>query len=155
MKKKLLISSCLIGKNVKYNGSSNKLDDETLSSLEENFILIDFCPEVEGGLPTPRTPCEIISQNPLKIINKKGIDKTKEFTQGAKLTLDLCKKQDISISLLKANSPSCSSKYIYDGTFSSKKIEGLGITAQLLKNNNITLYDEINIDKLFTDNVNN
>ena len=144
-KPKLLISSCLLGQNVKYDGTNNCLDKEILKEIQNKFELFDFCPEVSGGLETPRIPCEIISQNPLKIINKIGDDKTIYFKNGANLTLELCKKENIKLSLLKANSPSCSNKQIYDGTFTSTKIDELGVTAKLLKENKIEVYNESQI----------
>ena len=148
MKPKLLISSCLLGEKVKYNGKDNKLSINTLDKLSNIYEIISFCPEVQGGLPTPRIPCEVISLNPLRVINKNKEDKTKEFVLGANKTLDLCKQENISIALLKANSPSCSSKYIYDGTFRSKKIESVGVTTSLLLKNNIKVFDETQINEL-------
>lgn len=78
-KEKLLISSCLLGNNVKYNGGNNILNDEILKKLGSKYELVPYCPEVEGGLPTPRVPCEITSRSPIKVINKNKEDKTKEF----------------------------------------------------------------------------
>lgn len=147
-KEKLLISSCLVGKLVKYNGSHNILDDNILKKLKEKFELFPFCPEVEGGLPTPRVPCEIITKDPLKVLNKNGIDKTKEFISGANKTLELCNKNDIKTAILKSNSPSCSNQYIYDGTFSSKKILSKGVTSQLLENNHIKVINETQINTI-------
>jgi len=83
-KRKLLVSSCLLGEKVKYNGKDNKLSDEILEKLSTKYQIFSFCPEVEGGLATPRIPCEVVSSNPLKVINKIGEDKTKEFLKGAK-----------------------------------------------------------------------
>ncbi len=145
MKQKLLISSCLIGNNVKYNGKNNQID---LTSLEKKYTLIPFCPEVEGGLPTPRPPSEIVSQNPLKLINNQGKDVTKFFVDGAEKCLDLAKKERIKKALLKANSPSCSNSFVYDGTFSGKLVKELGVTAKLLKDEGITVYNENEIGKL-------
>lgn len=147
-KQKLLISSCLLGKNVKYDGSNNCLDKVILDRLKIKYDTFSFCPEVEGGLPTPRIPCEVVSQNPLKIINKIGENKTPNFQNGANKTLELCQKNNINIALLKANSPSCSNRFIYDGTFNAKKIDGLGITTQLLIENGIEVYNENEIKKL-------
>ncbi|MEA2018394.1 MAG: DUF523 domain-containing protein [Campylobacterota bacterium] len=147
-KEKLLISSCLIGENVKYDGLNNCLDENILDKLKEKYHLINFCPEVEGGLPTPRIPCEIISLKPLKIINKIDEDKTINFINGANKTLQLCKKENIKIALLKANSPSCSNKFIYNGKFNSTKVNGFGVTAKLLIENNIKVIDENEIEKL-------
>ena len=82
-KPKLLISSCLLGHNVKYDGTNNILKKNELRLLEAKYELFSFCPECAGGLPTPRVACELISQDPLKIINKLGEDKTKNFINGA------------------------------------------------------------------------
>ncbi len=147
-KQKLLISSCLLGNNVRYDGTNNCLDNKSLNRLRDKYELLSLCPEVEGGLPTPRIPCEITSQNPLKIINKLGVDKSKNFINGAYKTLELCKKENIKLALLKVNSPSCSNKFIYDGTFNSKKIDGFGVTAKLLLDNNIEVFNENEIEKL-------
>ncbi|MEA3354369.1 MAG: DUF523 domain-containing protein [Campylobacterota bacterium] len=147
-KEKLLISSCLLGELVKYNGSHNKLDETTIEELKSKFELFPFCPEVEGGLPTPRVPCEIISLNPIKVIDKKNNDKTNEFLKGASKALELCKKNHIKKALLKSNSPSCSNQYIYDGTFSSNKIKGVGITVSYLNSINIKIYNEKELNTL-------
>ena len=147
-KEKLLISSCLLGENVKYDGTNNVLSKEILKKLNEKYELFSFCPEVAGGLPTPRIPCEIISQNPLKIVNKNNEDKTVNFIDGANKTLDLCIKNNIKIALLKSNSPSCSNHFIYDGTFSSSKIKSNGVTTNQLLLNNILTYNEIEIKEL-------
>jgi len=147
-KEKLLISSCLLGENVKYDGSNNCLHKNILDKLKSKYELCSFCPEIEGGLPIPRIPCEIISQKPLKIINKIDEDKTINFIHGANKTLELCQKYDIKLALLKANSPSCSNRFIYDGTFNSNKIEGFGVTAKLLMENYIKVLSENEIRKL-------
>jgi len=147
-KEKLLISSCLLGELVKYNGSHNGFTQEILQSLEQKYELYSFCPEVEGGLPTPRIPCEIVSKVPLKVINKEGFDKTNEFILGAQKTLQLCTKYKIKKALLKANSPSCSNEFVKDGTFSGVSVEGMGVTAGLLIKNQIEVFSEAEIEKL-------
>lgn len=147
-KENLLISSCLYGEYVRYDGEHNKIDTNLLTRLKLKYNLFHFCPEVEGGLSIPRIPCEIVSLHPLKIIDKNGTNQTKAFLEGAEKTLKLCLKNNIKKAILKSNSPSCSSKFIYDGTFSSVKTEGLGATAQLLTKNNIEVLDEYEIEKL-------
>ncbi|NPA73937.1 MAG: DUF523 domain-containing protein [Epsilonproteobacteria bacterium] len=139
-KEKVLISACLVGENVKYNGKNNKLSN--LKELGDKFELIPFCPEVEGGLPTPRPPAEIVSFNPLKLINKEQKDVTKYFLKGAKKCLKLCREQNIKKAILKANSPSCGRDFVYDGTFSGKLTKGKGVTADLLEKNGIEVFCE-------------
>jgi len=148
-KEKLLISSCLLGELVKYNGGHNLIDESYIERLKENYELYPFCPEVQGGMSTPRVPCEIISTDPIKVINKDSYDQTKFFIDGARKTLELCLKYEIKKALLKSNSPSCGSEYIYDGTFSGDKIKGEGITTKILRESDILVVDEVNIDILF------
>jgi uncharacterized protein YbbK (DUF523 family) len=138
-KEKLLISSCLIGENVKYNAQNNRID---LTQLQERYELIPFCPEVAGGLPTPRPPSEIVSYTPLKLVNIRGRNVTREFELGAKKALTLVKQEKIKKALLKANSPSCSSAFVYDGSFSGRVVEGKGVTVLLLEENGVEVFDE-------------
>ncbi len=142
MKEKLLISACLCGKNTKYNGKNNKID---ISLLESRFELILICPEVMGGLSTPRNPSEIRGN---KVFSNFGLDVTDNFNLGARLSLDIVFKNNIKYALLKESSPSCGVNKVYDGTFSGNKINGMGITTKLLKENGIIVYSEDDIDKL-------
>jgi len=130
MRDKVLVSACLLGENVKYDGKNNKID---ISSLEDKYELIPFCPEVEGGLQIPRSPSEIVSYSPLKLINKEGKDVTKEFVLGAKKCVELVKKEGIKKAVLKAKSPSCGVGKVYDGSFSGKLVGGDGVTVRELK----------------------
>lgn len=143
MKNKLLISACLCGKNTKYSGGNNLIPE--LSVIEENFELFLVCPEVDGGLSTPRNPSEQIED---KVVSNVGVDVTKEFNLGAKIALDVALKNNIKYALLKESSPSCGSNLIYDGTFSGKKIQGQGVAAKLLKENGIVVFSENEIEKL-------
>ena len=140
---KLLISACLCGKNTKYNGGNNLIAN--LEELEKHFELFMVCPEVDGGLTTPRNPSE---QKGDKVISNQGVDVTYEFNLGAKIALDVAKKNNIKYALLKESSPSCGSNLIYDGTFSGKKINGMGVAAKLLKENGIQVFSENEIEKL-------
>lgn len=140
---KLLISACILGTNCKYNGKNNY--NPLVEKLKERYILIPICPEEMGGLSTPRNPSEILND---KVISSKGDDVTNNFFDGANKALDIAKKENISKALLKEGSPSCGSNYIYDGTFTKTKINGMGITARLLKNNNIKIYTEDEIELL-------
>lgn len=136
---KIMVSACLLGDNVKYNGGNNK-NDELINFLKD-YEVIKVCPECFGGLPIPRDPSEIVNN---RVVTEKGIDVTKEFTLGAVKTLEIAKANNIKIAILKKNSPSCGSNTIYDGTFSHKVIEGSGITAKLLKENGIIVFNEEN-----------
>ena len=136
---KIAVSSCLLGINCKYNGKSNY--NEEIIKLKEKYEIIPICPEVLGGLPTPRIPSEIINN---KVINQEGIDVTKNYIDGANKALQILKDNNIKIAILKSKSPSCGKGEIYDGTFSHTIVEGNGITTQLFSDNNIVVYNEYN-----------
>ena len=133
-KEKILVSGCLLGLNCKYNGGNNykKEIDEFLKDYE----VVPICPEIMGGLPTPRMSAEKIED---KVITKDGEDVTKQFRKGAEECLFLAKKYNIKKALLKSKSPSCGFGKIYDGTFTHTIIDGNGITAELLNNNGIEI----------------
>ena len=140
---RILISACLVGDNVKYDGGNNK--NPLIEKLLEKYELVPFCPEVEGGLPTPRHPSE---QRGEQVVNDIDEDVTDEFNRGADLALNICLYLKITKAILKERSPSCGVHSIYDGTFSSKVIPGMGVTAALLKRKGITIYSEDEIPEL-------
>jgi uncharacterized protein YbbK (DUF523 family) len=114
----------------------------------ENEIY-SFCPEVEGGLSVPRIPAQITSfEKPFKVTNEKQEDVTINFLLGAKKTLDLCLNEDIKVALLKAKSPSCGNIETYDGTFTKTLINKPGLTAKLLMENGITIFNENQLNQL-------
>ncbi len=136
-----IVSACLAGVNCRYDGRSNK-NEKVLNLVKEGKAII-VCPEVLGGLLTPRVPCEIvIKDGEIRVVNKDGKDCTKEFKLGAEKTLEIAKIVGADKAILKAKSPSCGKGRIYDGTFSNKLICGNGITANLLMNNGIQVNTE-------------
>ena len=141
----VLISRCLLGINCRYDGKNNKIKNLREKFPKINFI--DVCPEVDSGMKTPRKPCEIKNS---KVRNIDGEDFTKEFKKGSQIALDLCKKYDIKIALLKAKSPSCGKDYIYDGNFDKNLINGDGITCQVLKKNGIIIFSEKEIEDFYS-----
>ena len=143
---RILISACLVGDNVKYNGGNNKLP--LLDKLLEKYELIPFCPEVEGGLKTPRSPSE---RKEGRVINMEGQDVTAAFEKGAELAFNICLFLKIKKVILKERSPSCGSNEIYDGTFSHKIISGMGVIAEYLKEKGIEVFTENDIDSLLED----
>lgn len=142
---KVLISSCLLGKNVKYSGGNN-LSKNLLELLKNyNVELIEVCPEVLGGLPVPREPAEIVAE---EIINKKGISVSKEFKKGAEATLKIAILNNVDFAILKERSPSCGKNFIYDGSFSGTLIKGQGISAKKLLENGIEIFSEEEVEKI-------
>ena len=155
---KILISSCLLGEDVRYDGNNSSIafNPKFAFSLKELFmdILCDneiysFCPEVAGGLGIPRISAEIVKNDkPFIVKNEEGIDVTMNFLLGAKKALDICKEENIKVALLKANSPSCGNINICDGTFTNNLTDGQGLTARLLKDNEIEVFNETQLKEL-------
>lgn len=129
---KILVSACLLGLNCKYDGGNNY--SEEIDEFLKDYDVIPICPEIMGGLPTPRVPSEVLGD---KVITKEGKDVTLQFKKGAEEVLFLAKKYNIKKALLKAKSPSCGNGQIYDGSFSHTLVDGDGVTAKLLKENGI------------------
>lgn len=139
---KVLVSACLMGENVRYDGGHNRLYHDSFESLD----IVTCCPEVDGGLSIPRVPAEIRQD---KVINKEGKDVTIAFEKGAGIALDLIKKYDIKVAILKSNSPSCGNKTIYDGTFSKNLVEGVGVTVSLLQKHGVLVFNEHQLEEAF------
>lgn len=146
MSEKILVSACLLGFPVRYDGKSVPLKEiDWLQQLQQQNRIVIICPEQEGGLPTPRDPAE---RQQDKVITITGQDVTQKFDIGAQKALDLCQQHDIKIALLKAISPSCGNQQIYNGQFNNTLIVGQGITAELLSKHGIKVYSELDIDLL-------
>ena len=155
---KILVSACLLGEDVRYDGGNSAIAYNTTSSFVQKELFMDmlgdhsiysFCPEVSGGLSTPRDPAEIISANkPFRIQTKNAEDVTVNFLIGAKNALDLCKEEGITVALFKSKSPSCGNDGIYDGTFSGNLISGVGMTTKLLQENGVQVFNENQINEL-------
>ena len=141
--KKLLISACLYGEKCRYDGKDNMLS--CLDLLKDKFTLIPVCPEVSGGLETPRNPSEIIGD---RVVMNNGRDVTAEYTKGAEIALGTAIENGCDVALMKAKSPSCGYGRIYDGTFSRTLTDGDGITVKLLKEHGIKVFDETQIPEL-------
>ena len=147
MKNKIVIvSACLIGLNTKYNGRNN-LNRDVLKILKD-YVFVPLCPEQLGGLPTPRPPAEIIGD---KVVNINGFNVTNYFLRGAEEALKFAMLYNVKTAILKDGSPSCGTNYIYNGTFSGKKIPGRGITASLFIRNGIKVYSEKQLEEFLKD----
>ena len=138
---KYLISACLAGKKCNYKGEDNVVKKLKELYLKGDAILV--CPEVLGGLKTPREAAEILTfQEKLTVKTVSGKDVTEAFIIGAGKALKVAKENKITTAILKARSPSCGCSQIYDGTFSKKIVNRDGITAALLKLNGIKVITE-------------
>lgn len=140
---KLLVSACLLGVSCRYDGRSVPCDG--IIELLGKYEAVPFCPEIYGGLSTPRSPSEIVGD---KVINKEGKDVTENYNKGAAEALRICRLLGIRKALLKEKSPSCGKGKVYDGTFSGAFKEGNGITVKLLLENGIEVFGESEITKL-------
>ncbi|MEK4039166.1 MULTISPECIES: DUF523 domain-containing protein [Paenibacillus] len=145
----ILVSSCLAGMKVRYNGT-DCLDEKIQKLLNDNQA-IAVCPELLGGFSTPREPAEIVGGDgeavlagTAKVVDRSGIDVTELYLKGAYITLEKAQEVSATMVVLKENSPSCGSTMIYNGEFKGKKIAGNGVTAALLRKNGIEVTSEEN-----------
>ena len=133
----VLVSACLMGFRCRYDGGAQRL--ECLDDLRERHVLIPVCPEVMGGLPTPRPPAERRGD---RVVTEDGADLTAQYRKGAETALLLAEAAGCRAAILKANSPSCGCGQIYDGSFCHRKVPGDGVTAELLRAHGLAVYDE-------------
>lgn len=146
----ILVSACLAGVKCRYDGKSNKTD--SIVELVEQGRAIAVCPELLGGLITPRNACEIqFDKNRRRVISNKGDDVSSAYFKGAQKTLEIAKIVNAKIAILQQRSPSCGCGKIYDGTFTRNLIDGDGYTAELLKQNGITVCNEENFINYLSD----
>lgn len=129
---KIIVSACLLGYNCKYNGGNNRNQD--IIDFVRNHEVLALCPELLGGLSTPRQPAEI--QNGI-VTNVAGESIDTPFRKGAQAALEIAIREKAELAILQPRSPSCGCKQIYDGTFSRRLIKGKGIFVQLLSEHGI------------------
>ena len=124
---KIMVSACLLGENCKYSGGNNRR--EKVLEYIKGHEVFPICPEVMGGLPTPRVPAEIVDG---VVMSKAGVNVDREYRLGAEKALEIAKREKIDLAILQPRSPSCGVTEIYDGTFTGRRIPGQGVTAALL-----------------------
>jgi uncharacterized protein YbbK (DUF523 family) len=144
---KVLVSACLLGAPVRYNGKDKKTNHPVLQRWIDEGRVVSVCPEVLGGLGTPRPPAEIVQIGGLRRVHANdGRDVTAEFERGAAEALDQARRHGARVAILKEGSPSCGTRYVYDGTFTSTPVSGDGVTAALLRGEGIKLFSENELD---------
>ncbi|MGB5157257.1 DUF523 domain-containing protein [Desulfobacterium sp. N47] len=150
---KILVSACLLGEQTSYNGLVLPLSDKIINELKSISLIIPFCPEVAGGLPVPRPPAEISCKDGFLVLDHNtgiktvnGYDVTASFIKGAEKALETAISNNIMAAVLKENSPSCGSTFIYDGTFTKTLKQGKGVTAALFERNGISVFSEKTIE---------
>lgn len=151
----ILVSSCLLGNPVRYDASHKRSHHTVLQRWITAGRVIAVCPELAGGLPTPRPAAEIslaaggkaVWLNTARVVDNQGADVTAAFITGAEEALRLAQQFHIRVAILKEGSPSCGSSQIYDGSFSGKKIAGQGVTATLLREAGVHVFSEDQIEE--------
>lgn len=136
---KVLVSACLLGVNCRYDGQGALHPALQALANRSDVVLIPVCPEIYGGLATPRPPAE---RQGMAVVTKNGQDVTAAYEKGARETLRLAQLTGCTAAILKARSPSCGSGTIYNGQFNGTRVAGDGVTAALLKENGIAVYTE-------------
>jgi len=153
---KLLVSACLLGSPVRYDGSAKSFADDALARWQREGRIVSVCPEIMGGFPTPRPPAEIadmkdggaVLDGSGRVIEAGGKDVTAAFVDGAHAALRTAQKHDCRFALLTDGSPSCGSIAIYDGSFTGRKHANAGVTATLLRRHEITVFAPSQIGEL-------
>lgn len=155
-KPKILISACLLGRPVRYNGKGKPLDHPLVAHWRDEGRLVAICPELAGGFSVPRPPAEIadnssgdaVLSGSGRVVDNTGADVTASFVAGAEAALALARQHDIHHALLIDGSPSCGSSTIYDGKFDGTRHAASGVTAALLRQNGIAVFTERDVDAL-------
>ncbi|ELY2740511.1 DUF523 domain-containing protein [Cronobacter turicensis] len=148
---KILVSACLMGFKVRYDGSEKAQMIDQLRRWQEEQRLVIHCPELAAGLPTPRPPAEIVSgdnKTQDRIIEITGKEVTEHYQLGAWLALRTAQDAGCTAALLTDGSPTCGSQFIYDGSFSGRRKSGMGIAASLLSAHGIAVFSENNLANL-------
>ena len=154
MMDKIIVSACLLGHKVRYDGSLVSVHHMLQTWLVQGRI-IPVCPEVDGGLAVPRPPAEICGGDGYDVLDNRatvrcrdGRDVTGFFLKGALKTLEAAEEYGVALAIMKDGSPSCGSSYIYDGSFAKKKILGKGVAGAVLTQHGICVLSERQIDSL-------
>ena len=146
----ILVSSCLLGERVRYNGGDKLCNNPILQRWLEEGRVVSVCPEVAGGLSVPRPPAEItggaggmeVLEGTAKVMDATGLDVSAQFRQGAGQALELARSRRIRIAILKEGSPSCGTGYTYDGTFTGIRVPHPGVCAALLQEMGVQVFNE-------------
>lgn len=145
---KILISACLLGERVRHHGGDARIEHPILRKWSDEGRLLPVCPEVAGGLSTPRPPAEITTTaNLRRVLTVSDGDVTGAFQRGARAAVDASVAHNIHMAILKDGSPSCGSTWVYDGSFAGCRIEGQGLTAAALAAAGVRIFSEAEIDR--------
>lgn len=154
---KILVSACLMGFKIRYNGSEKAQIVDTLARWQQEQRLVVHCPELAAGLPTPRPPAEIfaadgkdVMQERARIIENTGQDVTEHYQLAAWMALRAAQESGCTAALLTDGSPTCGSQFIYDGSFTGQRKSGMGVAASLLTEYGIKVFADTQLAELMT-----
>ena len=133
---KVVVSACLLGENCKYNGGNNFCSH--VAKFVEDKEVIPVCPEVLAGLGVPRTPIEIVNGS---VYDRNGNCVDGALRKAVETILTQLEGQDIDCVILKSRSPTCGVRQVYDGTFSGKLVDGMGVLAAALQKKGYKVVD--------------
>lgn len=149
---KVLVSACLLGQPVRYDGRDSG-HPGLLQRWQAEGRVVPLCPEVAGGLPTPRPPAEILGgqgaqvlEGQVQVLTVGGEDVSEAFLAGARQALELVRRYGIRVAVLKSGSPSCGNRLTYDGSFSGVKVAGEGVTTALLRREGVQVFSELELE---------
>jgi uncharacterized protein YbbK (DUF523 family) len=142
--KKVLVSACLLGERVRYDGADKRASHPVLARWLAEGRVVPVCPEVAGGLGVPRPPAE---QRGEVVVTSAGHDVTANFSQGAQAAVALARREGVTVAVMKDGSPSCGSRRVYDGTFNDVRVAGEGVTVRALRAAGITVFNELEWDQ--------
>lgn len=147
---RVLVSACLLGERVRYNGEHKQCDDDVLRRWIADGRVVAVCPELAGGLAVPRPPAEIaeaaggarVIDGEARVVTNDAADVTAAFLRGADIALATAIAHGIRVAVLKEGSPSCGVHLTSDGTFRGVKIDDAGVTTALLRRHGIEVFNE-------------
>lgn len=146
----VLVSACLLGEAVRFDGGDMRSDHAILQRWMREGRVVSVCPEVAGGLPVPRPRAEIaagaggakVLAGLARAVDSNGRDVSAWLVNGAERALAKANEHGIRVAVLKEGSPSCGSGFIFDGSFSNIRVDGMGVTATLLAQNGVRVFSE-------------
>jgi uncharacterized protein YbbK (DUF523 family) len=151
---RVLVSACLLGERVRYNGADAAASSPVLTRWLAEGRVVPFCPEVAGGLGVPRPAAEIrgdggeaVLDGTARVVTAGGGDVTEAFLAGAKLALARALAEGVRVAVLKEGSPSCGSGFVYDGSFTGARRSAHGVTTALLERHGIRVFSDRELEE--------
>lgn len=138
----LIVSRCLLGEHCRYDdGARPSLCVAALAAgvRAGGGRVVGICPEMDGGLPCPRPPAEIVGG---RVVSREGADATAAYERGAAAACARAAELRAPLAVLKAKSPACGHGLVYDGSFTGRLVRGSGLAARALEREGIVVVDE-------------